>query len=419
MKECTQVSEYNLKQYKFKKHIFARLVNEPRLEDGLVYTPAEIAQQPYLWRITAASMKDNASRLKAFLEKTGLYNKTGCPQIIFTGAGTSDFVGLSLIDLFRTTFKTGSENWPTPRITANPDEYFVNNRRYILIHFARSGNSPESKAVLNLALKKYPDNVHHIVITCNQDGDLAKISLNYPEKVFLITLHEATNDKGLAMTSSFSSMVVAGQAIAHLDDMDNYQMIVEDMATSAEYFIDNCSDDIYDLANPAINRAFFLGNKDLLGAATESSLKVQELTAGQLLAQSEDTMSFRHGPISAVDRGSLVCFFLSETTFTRQYEMDVIKQYNKTFNEMGAITVVIGSNNNKQFQNMGIVYLQYNPENKWNIPKYFQVNLGVLFGQLYGLFQAYRRGINVDDPSTQKAIYNRVVQGVQLYEEQL
>ncbi len=395
------------------------MVNQPREEYGLVYTPSEIAQQPHLWRFTAASLSQNAKKLKAFLNKTGIHKRTGCPQIIFTGAGTSDFVGLSLIDLFRTTFQTSTENWPTPRITANPDEYFDINRRYLLIHFARSGNSPESKAVLNLTLKKYPDNVHHIVITCNRNGDLAKISLKYPDKVFLITLHEATNDRGLAMTSSFSSMVVAGQAIAYLENMDRYLEIIDNLASSAEYFIDTYADYIYNLADPAISRAFFLGNKDLLGAATESSLKVQELTAGHLLSQSEDTMSFRHGPISAVDRGSVICYFLSETPYTRQYEMDVINQYHDAFQKMGVTTIVIGSHVNYLFENMSINYLSYDPDEKWKLPKYFQVNIGVLFGQLYGLFQAYRREINVDDPSTQKAIYNRVVQGVQLYEEQL
>jgi tagatose-6-phosphate ketose/aldose isomerase len=33
-----------------------------------------------------------------------------------------------------------------------------------------------------------------------------------------------------------------------------------------------------------------------------------------------------------------------------------------------------------------------------------------------GLFAAYRRGVNVDEPSVEKALYSRTVQGVQLYD---
>lgn len=404
-----------LTRFDSKPHILARIIREHDVEAGMVHTPAEIAQQPHMWRITVSQIAKQADKLKLFLHDAGIFDSIK-PQIIFTGAGTSDYVGQSLVDLFRITFNTQVINWPTPRITANPDDFFDYSHKYLLIHFARSGNSPESKAVLNMTLDKLPDNVHHIVITSNKNGELACISRENPDKVYLITLHEDSNDKGLAMTSSFSSMVVAGQSLVHLDDMDAFVNIIENMAKSAEYFIDMHADDIYGLANPSIDRAFFLGNKDLLGAATESALKVQELTAGQIFAISEDTLSFRHGPVSAVDKGSLVCFFLSEDPLTRKYELDVIKQYDKAFFEMGAISVVFASNHKHLFNKMNIHFFSYDPEEYWNIPAYYQVNLAVLFGQLFGMFQACRRNINVDDPSSVKATYNRIVQGVELYE---
>lgn len=364
-------------------------------------------------------MAEQAVKLRVFLKESGLFNDKNRPVVIFTGAGTSDFVGQSLADLYRVAFNTCAVNWPTTRITSNPGDFFNNQQSYVLIHFARSGNSPESRAVLEMALKKHPENIYHIVITCNQNGDLARISRKNPGKVFLLSLHPDSNDKGLAMTSSFSSMIVAGQAIAHLGAINSFVQIINDIAIAAEYFLDMFADEIYMLADPGIERAFFLGNKDLLGAATESALKVQELTAGQLFAKSDDTLAFRHGPISAVDNGSLVCFFLSDDPLTKRYEFDVIKQYNKAFCEMGAKTVVLGSNNKHLFNNLNVTYLSYDPEDKWRVPVYHQVNIAVLFGQLYGMFQACRRKINVDDPSIEKATYNRVVQGVQIYNDKL
>lgn len=417
MKDLIKQSSSYLARYDRKQHVLAKMVSEPESEAGLVHTPAEIAQQPHLWEVTASQMQQLSKKLQVFLKEFGLYENEDRPNIIFTGAGTSDFVGQSLVDLYRTAFRVQASNWPTPRITANPNDFFERDQNYLLIHFARSGNSPESKAVLNMTLKNFPDNIRHIVITCNSDGELACISREHPGQVYLITLHEDSNDKGLAMTSSFSSMIVAGLSLVHLTDMTGYMEIIRNMATSAEYFIDMYADEIYELADPDIDRAFYLGNKDLLGAATESALKVQELTAGQLLAKSDDTLSFRHGPISAVDKNSLVCFFLSEDPLTRRYELDVINQYEEPFKEMGARTVVISSNHKHLFSDLSVTYMSYDPENRWNIPTNYQVNLAVLFGQLFGMFQACRRDINVDDPSTAKATYNRIVQGVQLYEE--
>lgn len=416
MENQTQFSHNYLNRYHHVDHALANMINEPRPDNGLVYTPAEIAQQPYLWKETAALIADQAIKLKSFLKKYYFNSDGNRPQIILTGAGSSDFVGLSLLDLYRSYFKTTVVNWSSTRITANPGDYFNNHQLFLVIHFARSGNSPESKAVLKMLLEKYPDNTSHIVITCNKNGELAKISADYSDRVYLITLPDDSNDKGLAMTSSFSSMVVAGQAITHLDDIKNYQQIVDRLVSSAEYFIDTHTDDIRRLADPGIDRVFYLGNKDLLGAANESALKVQELTAGYVLAKSDDTLGFRHGPVSGVGNDSLVCFFLSEDPYTRRYEIDVIKQYESKFHSMGAVTVAIGSNTEPLLKDSSVQFLPYDPDKKWNIPAYYQVNLAVLFGQLFGLFQACRRNINVDNPSVEKATYNRIVQGVQLYD---
>ncbi|MEX0686356.1 MAG: SIS domain-containing protein [Balneolales bacterium] len=393
----------------------------PGKEDGEWHTPIEIAQQPYLWRKTAAMMAGHAQKLKKFFEKAGLFSENK-PNLILTGAGTSDYVGLSLVDLLRITLKTNCNNWPTTRITSNPEAYFTEDSNHIMIHFARSGNSPESIAVLKMALKHFPNVTHHIVITCNKDGELAAMANKYGDKVFSIVLDETTNDKGLAMTSSFSNMVIAGQALAHLDDMDNFQDMIERISKAGEYLLKNYSNLIHDLASPTLTRAFYLGNNELFGAAAESALKVQELTVGQVIAKGEDTMAFRHGPISAVGPNTMVCFFLSADNFTLRYEKDVLFQFRKQFHELGTKTVVVSAHSPSQDGQNGegedsVKYITYDPNGIFNIPKMYQVNVQVLFGQLFGLFSAYRRGINVDDPASGlNELYSRTVKGVRLYD---
>lgn len=397
-------------------HALARMVRNPEPENGLVYTPREIAQQPFLWRHTARQMKEHAPALKQFLEEAGLYDAADRSHVILTGAGTSDYVGLSVADLLRVHFRLPCSNWPTTRITAAPYAFFMKELRYVMLHCARSGNSPESSAVLDLALTHYPEKTRHVVITCNPEGRLARQAQALPEAIYPLVLHSACNDLGLAMTSSFSNMVVAGQAMAHLDDMDTFIDLIDRTAEAGELFIETYADDILQLASPELERVFYLGNNDLFGAATESALKVQELTVGEVTAKGEDTLAFRHGPISAVDERTMVCFFLSEDAYTRRYEADVLQQYQKAFRSMGVRTIVVAPRRPDVDLADGITVLTYDPEGAWGIPPFYQANLAVLFGQLFALFASYRRNLNVDDPSVQKALYSRTVQGVRLYE---
>lgn len=409
------VQEY-LKRFAGLHTPLADMVNHPDPEKGLEFTPSEIAQQPFLWRQTAELVRDQAPAIQEFLKEAQLFNTKDRCHIILTGAGTSDYVGLSLADLFRVKFKTPSINWSTTRITASPDDYINTHHNYLILHFARSGNSPESCAVLKLALEHYPETTRHIVISCNRDGELAKLAYQNSDRVYVLILPDASNDRGLAMTSSYSSMVIAGQAVANIQDIDRYVDLVERMARCAEEFMDRYSEEIFTLADPTMLRAFYLGNRDLLGAANESALKVQELTMGKLIAKAEDTLTFRHGPISAVDETTMVCFFLSEDNLTLRYEMDVLNQYEAAFNQLGVTSVVIGSNHKRDSSNKSAHYLSYDPDHIWNIPSLYQVNLAVLFGQLFGLFASSRRNINVDNPALGKALYSRIVQGVRLHE---
>ncbi len=63
------------------------------------------------------------------------------------------------------------------------------------------------------------DDISHIFITCNQEGELAKISKNN-ENVLLLLMPEKSNDKGFAMTSSFTCMTLTALLIF---DMENFE----------------------------------------------------------------------------------------------------------------------------------------------------------------------------------------------------
>jgi tagatose-6-phosphate ketose/aldose isomerase len=79
-----------------------------------------------------------------------------------------------------------------------------------LVSLARSGDSPESAGTISLAQRMFPK-VSHLVIVCNEHGRIAQ-----SPGAKVITLDPRTNDRGLAMTASFSNLVLAGMAVNHL-----------------------------------------------------------------------------------------------------------------------------------------------------------------------------------------------------------
>ena len=412
MQEVASPTEY-IREVSNDDHELARLLNHPDQNRGSVHTPREIAQQPFLWRRTARQIKRHRSELRQFLESAGLYASDDPAQLVFAGAGSSDYVGRSVADLLRVRLNTPATNWPTTRLTVAPETLLHPQRPSVLVHFARSGNSPESTATFEWVRNHRRETIRQLVITCNGEGDLAERARRHPQHAHLLVLDEAANDEGLAMTSSFTSMVVAGQALGYLDRMDEFEEVIDRVSGVAEHVLTRFTDSLSALAGDVGGRAFYLGNNDLLGAAAESALKVQELTAGDVVAQGEDTMAFRHGPISAVDRGTLVCFFLSSDPYVRRYETDVLDQFREAFDEMGVHLVTFGPTDRAQRQSNGVLSLGYGDR---DVPPYFQVGPAVLVGQLVGLFAAHDLGLNVDDPSKEKALYSRTVQGVTLYD---
>lgn len=392
------------------------LLRDPDPQRGLTHTPREIAQQPFLWKSTARMMRDLAPELRSFLATAGVFDEECPSSLIFTGAGSSDYVGLSVIDLLRKRLQVPCTNWPSTRLISDPSAFYVDGQRLVQFHVARSGNSPEGVAVLQRALRDYPDSVRHVVITCNRDGELADCARNDPGRVFLILLDDACNDRGLAMTSSFSNMLLAAQAVGYLEDMDRFVDLIDRVAAAGEHLLDRHADLIRDLADPTLTRAFFLGNSDLYGAAVESALKVQELTVGEVIGKGEDTLAFRHGPISAVDGQTLVAFYLSSNPHVRRYELDVLLQYQDAFEHFGTRTVVLCDREPDVPVNGSVKVLLYDPEGAGEVPPLLQANAAVLFGQLFGLFASNRRSLNVDEPSVDKALYSRTVEGVRIYE---
>ena len=184
---------------------------------GVLYTPAEIAQQPATWRTTYRLFEESRSELKRFLEKAHTERWT----IYLVGAGTSDYIGHSIANLLRRRWGCEVSAIASTDLLTNRDDLVIEDRDYLWVSFSRSGDSPEGVAVLEQALATCPK-VRHLIVSCNKNGRMVKLAQENAN-CFAMLLDDAVNDRSLAMTSSFTNMVVFGQQLAHLWGKEGFE----------------------------------------------------------------------------------------------------------------------------------------------------------------------------------------------------
>jgi tagatose-6-phosphate ketose/aldose isomerase len=285
----------------------------------------------------------------------------------------------------------------------------------LCISFSRSGDSSEGVAAIEEMLRRFP-RVAHLVITCNADGAMARLARKH-SRSYALVLDPETNDRGLAMTSSFSNMVIAGQALGYLNDLDSYGAIVEQLARAAEPLLPRAADAAAKLAKSGFRRVCFLGSGALAAAAAESALKVQELTAGRIFTMSQSFLGLRHGPLSFIDRETLVVAYLASDEQIRPYETDLLRELQQK--ELGATIAATGFAITHEAREAAQVTLDLDDGggNGKPVPDALRPPLDVIFGQLLGLFCSMEAGLKPDTPSPTGAI-SRVVSHVRIHSAQ-
>lgn len=384
-------------------------IDENFLKEKKSYiTAKEILQQPELWKETLEIFKNSGKQLKEFLKKID-FNETF--DVIFTGAGTSEYVGNILEPLLRKESKTEFKSFATTDILNNPLNYFKKEKKTLLVSFARSGDSPESMAVVDIANENV-DNVYHLFITCNKEGALAKSSVNN-EKAFLILMPEKSNDKGFAMINSFSCMLLTGILVFGKNSED----VIEDMQkiiVLAENELKEKYEKIKELADYDNKRIVILGSGILKGLAQELSLKVMELSAGKIVSVNNTTLGFRHGPKAIIDKETIVFDLVNQDDYAKKYDEGLLEEM---FND-GTADKIIAYNiteNKKISENTDEVII---PESK-KIQEIKDKELCSLFiyliyGQMYAFFKSQYLGNTTDNPFPTGEV-NRVVKKFEVH----
>ena len=375
---------------------------EDLIELGAEITTREIYQQPQVWQTAFENYKAQSDEIVAFLN--GIGKKHDYIKVILTGAGTSAYVGETLLPYFRKIYDERKWNFnaiATTDIVANPLAYLHKEVTTILVSFARSGNSPESVAAVDLA-KDLVEELYQITITCAEEGKLAQ-QAHGDERNLLLLQPAPSNDAGFAMTSSFTSMMLTALLVFDKTDLVTKEEKISALIALSQEMLDSAAA-IQKMVSLDYNRVIYLGAGPFFGLAHEAQLKILELTAGQVATMYESPIGFRHGPKSLVTEETVVVVFSSTDTYTKLYDLDLVRE---VAGDEIARKVILLTDQKENLENVEQVILS----SQYLVDDVYRVFPYIVYGQLFALLTALKVKNRPDTPSPTGTV-NRVVQGV-------
>lgn len=375
-----------------------QLVDRPAAEQrdqGYQYTVAEILQQPELWTATAADLQLRATLAAALTPRPD--------AIVLTGSGSSFYIGEALAPALQ-------EALAIP-VTAVPGGTLLTHWRQtlppgnvLLVSFARSGNSPESIGVVDTLLQHAP-RCRHLFITCNANGGLATKYRDVGSASCAL-LDPRSNDHSLVMTSSFTSMFMAGRML----DVSRAAAHWSDVATTADAnmqaLLEGPAQQLHDLAYSGFDSVIYLGDAGRFGGAHEAALKMLEMSGGRVQVMAETFLGLRHGPMSALRGDSVLVAMLSADPRIRAYQDDLLTELDQK--NLARRRVLIGASERAGSGDTIPVACTL-ADNDATL-------IDVASGQLLALFRCMALGQQPDAPS--QGVLTRVVQPFRIHAEE-
>ena len=375
-------------------------------ELGAQITTAEIKQQPELWRDTFNIYQSNKDAIEQFLAEAREMANGQRVSVVFTGAGTSDYVGDTCAPYLRHVGNTDVFDFKpiaTTDIVSDPAGFLRAEDPTILVSFARSGNSPESLAAVEIA-GKFVKNIKFLNITCAPEGKLAVESADDPRALTLLI--PRANDKGFAMTGSYSCMTLLSTLIFDVSSDERKKAWIEQAALMGEEVVSREAE-IADFLSGDFNRVTYLGSGSFVGLAQEAQLKILELAHGLVATSWDSCMGYRHGPKSFVDDKTLVFVFMNNDEYTRQYDLDILNEIDG--DGIAAKTIAVQQDGATSFEHTAFTFAGRDA-----LPEGYLALPFVMVAQVISLLNSVRVGNTPDTPSPSGTV-NRVVKGVTIH----
>ena len=335
------------------------------------HTWREIMSQPDVWEEALAAFNPQHRRLQSWRE-TGAFDR-----VIVTGCGSTYYLALTAARLLR---QAGCHALacPASELLLHRNSVCLPGHQFLLLSVSRSGTTSETVSAQVQFKSRIGGSV--ITVTCDSASPLA-IDAN------LAIAIDAAQEKSVAQTRSFSSMLLVAQQLAAL-------IAGHDLAASRRLpsFCRHLLERYGVLAqslgeDSAIQKFFFLGSDALYGIACEAMLKMKEMSLSY--SEAYHTLEFRHGPMSMVGEDSLVIGLI--TPEAAKQEIRVLDE----MADMGAKVLAIGR---AHIENHQYVRLPADLPG-WCTPALY---LPVL--QLLAYHRALVKGCNPDQPHNLSAV---------------
>jgi tagatose-6-phosphate ketose/aldose isomerase len=367
---------------------------------GYADTLREIFQQPATWADTARLQRSEP--LQAALDPRPQY-------VVLTGSGSSMYVGECLAPTLQLGLGIPAQAISAGSLLTHWRSVLPTGKG-LLISLARSGDSPESCAVVSRLLAEAPD-YRHLIITCNAKGRLATSYRDDP-RVNVLVLDERTNDRSLVMTSSFTNLLLAGAGLIRQSQGAGAADALSRLA-SVQRIFDEQADAIAAVAAADFSRVVYLGSGGALGAAHECALKMLEMTDGAVITMAESYLGLRHGPMSSLDEKTLVIGFLSPDPAVRAYETDLLRELSRK--RLGMTRVLVGEGIASDLLGPGDLAVELPGLGATDdaVP----LMADVVVGQLLAFFRCLALGGKPDAPS--QGVLTRVVEHFPMHQEEV
>jgi tagatose-6-phosphate ketose/aldose isomerase len=324
------------------------------------------------------------------ISRLGLAERLKNAHVVLTGAGTSAYAAESI-----------AAAWP--RATAHATTDLLVDAKCLLVEadllisLARSGDSPESDAVVQVARLLRPD-LFQLAIVCNANGELSQSKVNH-----VLKLDPRTDDHSLVMTGSFSNLVIAGLTMARPDEM---LKDVDGLSNRADAMLAGLAEASLSAAQHVVDRVLVLSSSPLAGWRHEAALKILEMTAGRYPVMAESYLGLRHGPMVFVTPSTLVLCLLSNDPLRRAYELDLVRELREK--QIGYLVGIAEAAEAEQYFDAVIPAVAPHLDDALRTP--FEIPAAQLLGYNLSLLS----GLNPDSPSPD-GIIHRVVQGVRIH----
>lgn len=263
-------------------------------------TKQEILSQPNVWEKT----------LNHLLElDPSLYPKiSDFDQVIFSGCGSTYYLSRWAARVCERESGIVSRAVPSSDLLFSPGTWVHEDKKTLFVAVSRSAQTTETI----LALKSFKAGGYGdaVVVTCYPDRQLAQLSPH------IIGVPDA-QEESVAQTRSFSSMLLAiSWLIAKLVPKD----LPSIFSKAGRKLMDRYGEIAHHIGqDQSIKKFFYLGSGPLYGLANEAMLKMKEMSL--TYSESFHTLEFRHGPMSVVDKESLVVGLINESAKEHEYAL--------------------------------------------------------------------------------------------------